>query len=67
MRAVVEARARSGVETHAVLFAGGMVSARAFKLAGDTDESLVARTDRSGARAVSVSAAWVRSTARALT
>ena len=67
VRTVVEARACSVVATHTVLFTRRVVSARAFKLAGDTDESLVARTDRSGARAVSVSAAWVEDTARALT
>ena len=67
MRAVIEARACSRVETYAVFFAGGVVSARAFKLTGDTNEPLMAQTDRSGARAVSVSAARVGGTARALT
>ena len=67
VRAVVEVRARSVVTTHTVPFAGRLVSARAFKLAGDTDESFIAHTDRSDARAVSVSAAWVGGTAGART
>ena len=65
VRAVVEARARSGVETHAVLRARRVMSARAFHFTCDADESLIARTGSSGARAVSVSAAWVGRTARA--
>ena len=67
MRAVVEAGARSVVATQAVPVAWGVLSARAFKLTGDTNKSLSAHTGRSGARTVSVSVAWVGGTARALT